>query len=68
MHEERESIRFDSVCDLTPQEISDADLVVILTGHSCVDYESVIRSARAVLDTKNATFSVRSCMGNKWVL
>ena len=38
-------------------------LVVILTGHSCVDYELVVRSARVVLDTKNATCTVVDAMG-----
>ena len=53
MHEEKESIRLDSISDLTAHAVGNADLVVILTGHSCVDYELVVRSARAVLDTRN---------------
>ena len=44
------------------------DLVVILTGHSCVDYELVVRSARVVLDTKNATCTVVDAMGKVRVL
>jgi len=68
MHEEKESIRLDSISNLTPQEVTDADLVVILTGHSCVDYELVVRSAGAVLDTRNAICDVEDTMGNVWML
>lgn len=68
VHEDKGSIRLDSVSDLTPQEVSDADLVVVLTGHSCVDYELVVRSARAVLDTRKATFSVENIIDNVWML
>lgn len=68
MHEEKESIRLDSIRELTAQEIGNADLVVILTGHSGVDYELVVQSARAVLDTRNATCTVRSNQGKVWFL
>ncbi len=68
LQEERESIRLDSIRDLNTQEVSNADLVVILTGHSCVDYELVVRSARAVLDTRNATSRGRSNQNKIWFL
>ncbi len=68
LQEEKESIRLDSISDLTTQEVSDADLVVILTGHSCVDYELVVRSARAVLDTRNATHKREMTHNNVWQL
>ena len=38
--------------------LQDVDLVVITTAHSNVDYERVVRLARKVLDTKNATKQV----------
>lgn len=68
IHEEKESIGLDSISDLSTQEVGNADLVVILTGHSCVDYELVVRSARVVLDTKNATCTVVDAMGKVRVL
>lgn len=36
------------------------DLVVILTDHSSVDYSSVVKGAKHVLDTRNATKGVRA--------
>lgn len=42
---------------LTDELIQQADIVVIVTPHSSVDYESVVRNAKAVFDTGNATGS-----------
>jgi len=63
MHEGQELIRLDSIGKLTTQEVSNVDLVVILTGHSCVDYELVVGSETAVLDTRNATRNVENAVG-----
>ncbi|MCH7945907.1 MAG: nucleotide sugar dehydrogenase, partial [Armatimonadetes bacterium] len=41
--------------DLTHETVSSADLVLIATDHSNVDYDLVLRSAQAILDTRNAT-------------
>jgi UDP-N-acetyl-D-glucosamine dehydrogenase len=49
---------------LTPREIRAADAVVITTDHSDFDYASVVRHARLVLDTRNATSKVRGPKGN----
>jgi len=35
------------------------DLVLIATDHSCIDYERVVRSAKLVFDTRNATKGVQ---------
>jgi nucleotide sugar dehydrogenase len=43
---------------LTPTEVSMADLVVILTDHSRVDYQMVAKEAKLILDTRNATKNV----------
>ncbi|HPO08390.1 MAG TPA: UDP binding domain-containing protein, partial [bacterium] len=43
---------------LTPERIAEADAVLILTDHSCIDYQDVVRHARVVIDTRNATRSV----------
>lgn len=44
---------------LSPERLQKADLVLILTNHSNVDYAKVIEHARAVVDTRNATSGVR---------
>jgi UDP-N-acetyl-D-glucosamine dehydrogenase len=43
----------------TPREIRRADAVVITTDHSAFDIASVVRDARLVLDTRNATGRIR---------
>jgi len=43
---------------LTPQALDQADLVLILTDHSRVDYGMVVQHARLVLDTRFATRGV----------
>jgi UDP-N-acetyl-D-glucosamine dehydrogenase len=40
---------------LTDEELAAADIVVIITAHRAVDYGRVVRLARLVLDTANAT-------------
>ena len=40
---------------LTDKEITGADAVVIVTDHSSVDYQRVVRLAGVVVDTRNAT-------------
>jgi UDP-N-acetyl-D-glucosamine dehydrogenase len=44
--------------DLTEEAIGSADLVVIVTNHSGVDYERLVASAHRVYDTRNATRDV----------
>jgi UDP-N-acetyl-D-glucosamine dehydrogenase len=39
---------------ITPSTLADADCVAILTEHRVVDYEMVLRSARLIVDTRNA--------------
>jgi UDP-N-acetyl-D-glucosamine dehydrogenase len=40
--------------DLTPEDIANYDCVVILTDHRAFDYDLISRSARLVVDTRNA--------------
>jgi UDP-N-acetyl-D-glucosamine dehydrogenase len=40
---------------LTDEALQEADCVVILTDHSCVPYERVVRRARLIVDSRNAT-------------
>jgi UDP-N-acetyl-D-glucosamine dehydrogenase len=45
---------------LTHRNLAAADLVVIVTDHSVYDYTMIVKAARRVLDTRNATRSVKS--------
>jgi UDP-N-acetyl-D-glucosamine dehydrogenase len=45
--------------DLTPERLASYDCVLIATDHSSYDYDSIVRSARLVVDTRNATRHVR---------
>ncbi|RMF94524.1 MAG: nucleotide sugar dehydrogenase [Candidatus Schekmanbacteria bacterium] len=40
--------------NLTPNEIKNADCVVITTNHSCIDYEKVVKHSKLIVDTRNA--------------
>lgn len=46
---------------LTKENVSGADLVVITTDHTGVDYGAVVSWSRHVFDTRNATKGVASC-------
>lgn len=50
-----EGIVYDGERELTPELIRSADLVVLVTAHSNVDYEFVCRHAGVVFDTRNVT-------------
>ena len=43
----------------TPEALAKYDAVVIATDHSTYDYPAIVRHARLVLDTRNATYDVR---------
>ena len=53
-----ETRHFKSV-DLTDSELAAADLTVILTDHSEVDWARVVAKSQRVFDTRNATRAVR---------
>ncbi len=44
--------------DLSDEALAAADLVVILTDHSAVDYARVVEKAKRIFDTRNATRSL----------
>ena len=44
---------------LTPEEVSNADLVMVTAGHHNVDYEMVQKHAKAVFDTKNVMAGIK---------
>lgn len=45
---------------LTDEALSKADAVLILTDHTNVDYDRVVKNAKLVIDTRNATRNVVS--------
>jgi UDP-N-acetyl-D-glucosamine dehydrogenase len=49
-----------SLKKLTPGALHAADAVLILTDHDAVDYGAVVRHARLVVDTRNATRAVKA--------
>lgn len=44
---------------LTPEAVSNADLVMVTAGHHNVDYEMVQKYAKAVFDTKNVMAGIK---------
>ncbi len=46
--------------ELTEELIKSADLVIITTNHSTVDYSFVQRHAKVIFDTKNAMKEIES--------
>jgi UDP-N-acetyl-D-glucosamine dehydrogenase len=40
------------------QAVAEADVVVIATDHDSIDYEKLVRDAKLVIDTRNATRNV----------
>ncbi len=49
---------------LTKSIIESVDCVVILTDHSNIDYELIVRHAAVVVDTRNATHSIQHSSSN----
>jgi UDP-N-acetyl-D-glucosamine dehydrogenase len=45
--------------ELTPENLEKYDVVVIATDHSSYDYPAIVRHARLVIDTRNATKAVK---------
>lgn len=52
---------------LDERTIAEADLVLIVTDHSKVDYAKVCKHAKLVVDTRNATKEIRRPYGDKVV-
>lgn len=48
------------LCELSAMKISSADIVVITTAHTNVDYQLVADNARAVFDSKNAMKNIKN--------
>jgi UDP-N-acetyl-D-glucosamine dehydrogenase len=50
--------------ELTPDRLAGYDCVLIATDHSSYDYTAIVRHAKLVVDTRNATRNVRESRGN----
>lgn len=57
----------ESIPSLTPEVLEKADLVIVTTAHTMVDYEMVAQYAKAIFDTKNAMKYI-NCRQNVEVL
>lgn len=55
----RKNLSMESLPALTPEVVERADLVMITTGHTNVDYGMVQRHAGLIFDTKNAMKDIR---------
>ncbi|MEY3313728.1 MAG: hypothetical protein RLZZ578_1248 [Bacteroidota bacterium] len=44
---------------LTPAMLKKYDIVVITTDHTCFDYSMIVKNAKVVIDTRNATKKIR---------
>ena len=51
--------------ELKKELLNKADCVVILTDHSCYDYDFIIKNSKIILDTRNAT---KNCKNRKNVI
>ena len=55
----KKNLAMQSIPALTPEAIEKADIVLVTTAHTNVDYELVQKHARLVFDTKNAMKNVK---------
>jgi len=44
--------------ELTPEVLTGNDAVIIVTDHSAYDYREIVRHARVIIDTRNATAEI----------
>ena len=49
--------------ELTPEHLASYDCVLIATDHSSYDYDAIVRHAKFVVDTRNATRHVQQPTG-----
>ncbi|MCJ7812627.1 nucleotide sugar dehydrogenase, partial [bacterium] len=45
--------------EMTPENLKKYDVVVIATAHSSYDYETIVKHAQLVIDTRNATKHIK---------
>jgi len=53
------NLQYDGVllksCELDDNLLSEQDCIIIITDHSCFDYEHIVKHSRLLFDTRNAT-------------
>jgi UDP-N-acetyl-D-glucosamine dehydrogenase len=57
IHHEHDGWHMDSVTDMM-KAVREADAVVVITNHKVYDYEAIVKEAKFVFDTRNATRKV----------
>jgi UDP-N-acetyl-D-glucosamine dehydrogenase len=57
IHHEYDGWQMDSVKDMM-KSVKEADAVVVITNHKEYDYDAIVRDAKFVFDTRNATRKV----------
>lgn len=62
IHHETDGWQMDSVQDMM-KAVREADAVVIVTNHKVYDYEAIVREAKFVFDSRNATRKVADAGG-----
>lgn len=50
--------------NLSPAMLKKYDIVVITTDHTCFDYSMIVKNAKVVIDTRNATKKIRGSKKN----
>jgi len=45
---------YKSLKELTAEDITEKDIIIITTDHNSVNYEMVVKNAKAIFDTRNA--------------
>jgi len=45
--------KYKSLEDIHGEEIKERDIVIIITDHSTINYEAVVKKAKIVFDTRN---------------
>jgi len=55
----QKGLSMQSIPALTPEAVAEADLVVVTTAHTNVDYPMVQKYAKAIFDTKNVMKAVQ---------
>lgn len=48
-----------SIENLTPETVTEYDLVIVTAAHHNVDYEMVQKNAKAIFDTKNVMKEIK---------
>ncbi len=71
MWEARDGLPLTSVA-LTSERLAGTDVAVIVTDHSCLDFERIFRLSRVLVDARNATGSIKAASAaaadRRWIV